>query len=116
MRNRSLRVFLTLSLAVCAVFSTRAAVAVFWTVSNQAALLKGDVKNLSIDNQGRLTLGPAIDLVYESTAPFLWSLVSGSDGTLYLGSGNEGKVFKVESGGKATVFFDANELEVHALV
>lgn len=115
MRNRSVRVFLTLSLILCAVVGTGAAVAVFWTVSNQAGLLKGEVKNLSIDSHGRLTLGPAIDLVYESTAPFLWSLVSGANGDLYVGSGNEGKVFKIEPGGRATVFFDASELEVHAL-
>ena len=115
MLNRSVRVFLALSLTVCAALGTRAAVAVFWTVSNQAGLLKGEVKNLSIDNHGRLTLGPAIDLVYESTAPFLWSLVSGGNGDLYIGSGNEGKVFKIDPNGKGSVFFDANELEVHAL-
>jgi WD40 repeat protein len=88
---------------------------VFWTTSSTASFLKGDVKNLSIDNHGRLMLGPAVDLVYESTAPFLWSLVTASDGSIYVGSGNEGKVFKIDPAGKGMVFFDANELEVHAL-
>jgi outer membrane protein assembly factor BamB len=88
---------------------------VFWTVASQANLLKGEIKNLSIDHHGRLMLGPGQELVYESTAPFLWSMVSAPDGMFYVGSGNEGKVFKFDSNGKGALFFDANELEVHAL-
>lgn len=115
MLDRRTRVLLVLSLLICGGLGARAAVPVFWTTSSTASLLKGDVKNLSIDNHGRLMLGLAVDLVYESTAPFLWSLVTDSDGSIYVGSGNEGKVFKIDSAGKGTVFFDANELEVHAL-
>jgi len=115
MFSRSTRIFLILFLIIGGGLGVGAAMPVFWTTSSTAGLLKGDVKNLSIDNHGRLTLGPAVDLLYESTAPFLWSLVAGLDGATYVGSGNEGKVFKVDSEGKGTVFFDANELEVHAL-
>ncbi len=115
MRYRLARVFLTLALCVIAVLSLRAATAVFWTVASQASLLKGEIKDLSIDQHGRLMLGPGLELVYESTAPFLWSMVSTPDGGFYVGSGNEGKVFKLDANGKGAVFFDANELEVHAL-
>ena len=34
---------------------------------------------------------------------------------MFVGTGNEGKVFRVDQQGKGTVFFDAPELEVHAL-
>ncbi len=115
MRSRATRVVLTLSLVVCGALAARAAMPVFWTTSSTASFLKGDVKNLSIDNHGRLMLGPAVDLIYESTAPFLWSLATAPDGSLYVGSGNEGKVFRIDPAGKGMVFFDANELEVHAL-
>ncbi|MGH9146378.1 MAG: SMP-30/gluconolactonase/LRE family protein, partial [Vicinamibacterales bacterium] len=115
MRYRLARVSLTLVLCVTAVLSLRAATAVFWTVATQASLLKGEIKDLSIDQHGRLMLGPGLELVYESTAPFLWSMVSAPDGVFYVGSGNEGKVFKLDANGKGAVFFDTNELEVHAL-
>ena len=36
--------------------------------------------------------------------------------SIYVGSGNEGKVFKIDAAGKAETFFDTTELEVHALV
>src|SRR5471030_2046661 len=87
----------------------------FFQVATQPEFLKGEVQNLSVDNRGQLALGPATELVYETPAPFLWSLLPAADGSLYMGTGNEGKVFRVDAQGKATTFFDATELEVHAL-
>ena len=87
----------------------------FWTVSTQADLLKGDVENLSIDSDGRMFPGPSTSLLAETAAPFLWTVVAGPDGTLWAGSGNEGQVLKLAKDGKLSTFFDATELEVHAL-
>ena len=93
----------------------RASTPTFWEVSTEGEFLRGEIENLSIDSFGRLTLGPTAASVYETNAPFVWTLVSGSDGAVYAGSGNEGQVYKIDSTGKGTVFFDSEELEVHAL-
>jgi hypothetical protein len=87
----------------------------FWTVSTQADFLKGDVENLSIDSEGRVFLGPATTQVAETSAPFLWTLFSGADGTLWAGTGNEGQVLRIGRDGRTSTFFDAAEMEVHAL-
>src|SRR5207253_3153380 len=87
----------------------------FFQAATQTDFLKGDVENLSIDSHGQLVLGPATELVYETSAPFLWSIVAGSDGSLFIGTGNEGKVYRVDAQGKGTLFFDSSELEAHAL-
>ncbi|HVH55804.1 MAG TPA: hypothetical protein VM791_06100 [Vicinamibacterales bacterium] len=92
-----------------------AAAPTFWTVGTQADFLKGDVENLSIDSDGRVLLGPSASMLAETAAPFLWTLHAGSDGTLWAGSGNEGKLLRVGKDGKTTTFFDAGELEVHAV-
>jgi hypothetical protein len=92
-----------------------AALPTFWQVSSEAEFLQGEVENLAIDSYGRLTLGPAMSTVYESSAPFLWTLVTAPDGTAFVGSGNDGQVFRVDANGRGTVFWDAEELEVHAL-
>jgi sugar lactone lactonase YvrE len=109
------RWFVALVLVGASVAAPGAAIPTFWVVSTQSELLRGEAENLSIDVHGRMVLGPATELAYESTTPFLWTLVSGPDGSIYAGSGNEGKVFRVDSSGKGGVFFDAAELEVHAL-
>lgn len=92
-----------------------AAVPTFWTVSTQTDFLKGDVEGLSIDSDGRVFLGPSTSMIAETAAPFLWTVVAAGDGTFWAGTGNEGKVLKTTKDGKVSTFFDANELEVHAI-
>jgi sugar lactone lactonase YvrE len=101
--------------AALAAFPALASSSKFFQAATQADFLKGEVTNLSIDSQGRLLLGPATELVYETSAPFLWALTPGPDGSLFVGTGNEGKVFRIDSQGRGSLFFDAPELEVHAL-
>ena len=93
-----------------------AATPTFWTISTQSDFLKGDVTDLSIDSDGRVFLGPSATVLAETSAPFLWSIVAGPDGILWAGSGNEGKVLQIDKDGKMSTFFDAAELEVHAVV
>jgi hypothetical protein len=91
-----------------------AAAARFWEVATLSDFLKGDATSLSIDLHGRLLLGPALTPVADPESPVLWAGVLAPDGTVYLGSGNDGRVLKVVKGA-SSVFFDANEIEVHAL-
>src|ERR687896_1838025 len=82
-----------------------AATPTFWTIGTQADFLEGDVENLSIDSDGRVLLGPSASVVAETSAPFLWTLHAGTDGTLWTGSGNEGKLLRVSRDGKVSTFF-----------
>ncbi len=61
-----------------------------------------------------MLLGPSASVVAETSAPFLWTLHASADGTLWAGSGNEGKLLRIRDG-KVTTHFDAGELEVHAV-
>ena len=88
----------------------------FWQAATQADFLRGDVEQLSIDEHGRLMLGPELTRVHDAGAPFVWAAVTAADGTLFLGTGNDGKVLKVEPSGRSSVFYDSTEMEVHALV
>ncbi len=101
--------------AALAIASLSASSPKFFQVATQADFLKGDVENLSIDGNGQLVLGPATELVYETATPFLWAVAPGADGSLFVGTGNEGKVFRIDAQGKGSLFFDATELEAHAL-
>src|SRR5713101_7821484 len=107
----------------------------FFQAATQTDFLKGDVENLSIDNHGQLTLGPVTELVYETSAPFLWSMVSAPDGSLffdsteleahalalapngglYVGTSPDGRIYKVDRNGTATTFFNADDKYIWAL-
>ncbi len=45
----------------------------FWQAATQADFLKGDVDQISIDEHGRLILGPELTKVHEAVAPFVWT-------------------------------------------
>ena len=117
MRTHSLAVLPAAAVVVWFVVAalSHAAIPTFWHVSTRTEFLKGEVENLSIDENGRLVLGPRTELVHETTAPFLWTLIAAPDNGLWAGSGNDGKVIRVAADGTASTFFDADELEVHAL-
>jgi len=110
-----LRLLVACATIVLLALSLRASSPKFFLAATQADFLKGDAESLSIDSRGELALGPATELVYESAAPFVWTVQGQADGTLYAGTGNEGQVIKIDPSGKASVFFDSPELEIHAL-
>jgi sugar lactone lactonase YvrE len=115
MTHRLFRLSAMGALVAALALVAHASTPIFWQVSTRADLLKGEVDNLALDGDGRLALGPATQTVFDASAPFLWTLLAGPAGSVYAGSGNDGKVFRITGDGKAATFFDAAEMEVHAL-
>jgi sugar lactone lactonase YvrE len=107
--------FSVVAVLLCAVATLHGSSPTFWQVSTEAEFLRGEIDNLAVDPFGRLTLGPTATPVYETNAPFVWTLLSAPDGSVFAGSGNEGQVYRVDPAGRGSVFFDSEELEVHAL-
>ncbi len=106
----SLFVLAAVGLAVSAL----AAVPTFWRLESQADFLPGDVEGVSISSEGTISLAPVAQSLTEANDPYFWSLAV--DGArIYLGSGNDGKVYRVEATGESRVLADTNELQVHAL-
>lgn len=92
-----------------------AAPPVFWTVSTQTDFLRGTVDGIAINAEGRLRLGPSIESFADPKEPFIWSIAQ--SGTAWLaGTGNDGRVLKIEANGTPSVAFDAAELGVHAVL
>ena len=103
-------------LVACAGGALRASSPRFFTAATQPDFLKGDLENLSVDSRGQLTLGPASEVVYETPSPFLWTVVPAPDGSLFVGTGNDGRVYRIDAQGRGSQFFDSTELEIHAIV
>ena len=85
-----------------------------WTVNTRAEVLQGDARSVSVDANGTITLAPKLTEVFKTEQPYVWSSVIDSAGNVFLGTGGEGRIFKVTNGNGA-MFSDLNELNVSAL-
>ena len=85
-----------------------------WRLEGARAFLEGEIHGLSLESDGRLRLGVAPRPLFDPESPNAWCVASSPRGVLYVGTGNDVRVFRVE-GGKGSLLFDADELEVHAL-
>ena len=88
---------------------------VIWETSGRAELLKGDARGVSISDTGRLMLAPNLTEVFNTEQAFVWSSEIDSKGNVFLGTGHDGKIYRVSADGRGALFFDAAELDVTAL-
>lgn len=88
---------------------------VFWRVATRADIERGDAQGVSIADNGALTLAPAFTEVFDTKQAYVWSAASDAAGNVYLGTGHEGRVFKVDASGKGALLYKTGELDVMAL-
>src|SRR5215813_4945570 len=100
--RRRFRLPVLLLLTLVSVAGLQAASTSFWLVSTQTDFLKGEVEQLTVDTDGRVMLGPAVETLTQTSTPAVWHLALDSNGNVWAGTGNEGKVLKVDRSGNAT--------------
>lgn len=88
---------------------------VIWQTGSRAELLKGDARGISISDTGILTLAPNVAEIFNSEQAFVWSSAIDSQGNIYLGTGHDGKIFRVGADGRGALLYDAAELDITAL-
>lgn len=107
---------LIVMIGLLTVHSAIASTPVIWEQASQRDFQKGEFERISIASQGYLTLSPSLTPLFESNEPLIWSLTADSDGNLYAGTGNDGKLYKIDAAGQGRVFLDVDELEIHSVV
>lgn len=86
-----------------------------WSVNSRADFLKGDSRGVSIDAGGAISLAPSFNEIYKTGQSFVWSSVIDSNGNVFLGTGSDGRIYKVSPNGAGALFSDLAELNVSAL-
>ncbi len=92
-----------------------AATTTTWEMNGYQDFLRGRLNGLSLTRDGRLVLGPKIETVFSSDQPEIWSVAQGSDGSLYLGTGHRGRLYKIDPSGKSTLLWTADQSEIFAV-
>jgi sugar lactone lactonase YvrE len=97
-----------------------AAAPVLWTLESFDDFEKGKPDGVAVASGGELTLAPAlkpvtITPIEQSSEPFLWSQALDSKGTLYVGGGNGGRIYRAPRGAAGALYYETSDLAVHAL-
>src|SRR2546423_746634 len=114
---RTLQLLLLSSvLVILAASKTDAGGPVVGETDSRAELLSGEAHGVSVTDTGALMLAPQFTQVFNTEQAYVWSSTADAAGNVYLGTGHDGKIFRVGADGKGSLLYDAAELDVTALV
>ena len=87
----------------------------FWENFTREEMLAGVFSGVSLASDGALSLAPPLDLWFDTGQEYIFSMVRDRAGNLYVGTGAEGKVYRIDPEGKGSLYFESRELHVFAL-
>ncbi len=87
----------------------------FWEVRTYDEFRRGKLIDVSLTSDNELVLAPRFDSVFNTEQTLIWSAITDSKGNVFVGTGHDGKIFKIDSAGKGTMIADLAELDVTAL-
>src|SRR5687768_11538461 len=95
--------------------SVRAGQPVIWEINGRTELLKGDARGVSITDTGVLMLAPNLTEVFNTEQAYIWSSAIDNQGNVYLGTGHDGRIYRVTADGRGSLLYDAAELDITAM-
>ncbi|MDT7690202.1 MAG: hypothetical protein QOE46_2961 [Acidobacteriota bacterium] len=114
---RAIQLFLISSaLVTLGVLKTQAGGPVVWETDSRAELMSGESRGVSVTDTGALMLAPRFTQLFDTEQAYIWSSAADSVGNVYLGTGHDGRIFRVGADGRGALLYDAAELDVTALV
>jgi sugar lactone lactonase YvrE len=108
--------FILLVFMLAFVAPARAGGPVIWQTDSREDLLKGEAHGVSVADTGALMLAPRFAQMFDTEQAYIWSSAVDTAGNVYLGTGHDGRIYKVAPDGKGALLYDAPELDVTALV
>lgn len=114
--TRPTAVLAPLTACLClAAFTMQAASTRIWEISEFRDFAPGKFENLSLTAEGRLTLGPALESAYATDQAVIWDSETGPDGSIYVATGHQGYLYKIDGKGQGKLFWDAPEIEIFSI-
>ena len=86
-----------------------------WSESDFSDFEKGNLKNLSLRSDGRVTLSPQFQEIYDTSSAYLWALARDSKGNLYAGGGPGAKLYRLSASGDKKTLAELDGLQIPAI-
>jgi hypothetical protein len=105
---------LALTFAFCGV-QLFGATTTTWELNTYQDFIKGRFQGVALDRDGRLSLAPKLEDVFDSGQPVIWSVAQAPDGSIYAGTGHRGRLYKMSADGKTTLVWSSDQPEIFAV-
>ncbi|MDA0206709.1 MAG: hypothetical protein O2795_15340 [Acidobacteria bacterium] len=86
-----------------------------WDISDYESFLPGTLKGISLTREGLLSLAPQVAELHKSDDAVVWTAASAADGSIYLGTGHQGHLYRIPATGDAQLLWTAPQIEIFAL-
>src|SRR5581483_7690294 len=100
-------------LAASAIMS--AATSTAWEMNTYQDFIRGRFSGVSLDHDGRIGVAPKLDTLFSTGQPVIWAVAQAPDGSVYLGTGHRGRVYRVAPDGSNSLVWSADQPEVFAV-
>jgi hypothetical protein len=109
------RLFLGVTLFVLGLGVLSAVLPQKWSLASSPDFWKGKLNGVSASGEGPLFLAARQEKKDGPSEEFYLSLAEAADGTLYLGSGHGGKVYRLAKDAPSELYFQTAEMDVTCL-
>lgn len=86
-----------------------------WETNTWQDFLKGKFKGLKLSRDGQISLAPAPEALYDPSQPAIWCAATASDGSIWLGTGYRGGLYRVDAAGKGQLVWTAPQAQIFAV-
>lgn len=86
-----------------------------WKQTSQKQFDKGKLDSVSTTSKGDILLAPLAEKLADTDEVYVWAIVSDNEGNIFVGTGNEGKIYKIDSLGNFALLYDSPGIEVLSL-
>jgi hypothetical protein len=86
-----------------------------WEMNGYNDFSRGKLGGLSLTGDGKLILGPQVATFFDSGQSEIWSIAAAPDGAYYLGTGNRGRLFRVDASGNGSLVWTSDQPEIFAV-
>ncbi len=104
-----------LALMLCAALALYSATPTAWEMTSYEDFHKGSFLGVALHQDGRLHLASKLETLQETPEPAVWAMAAGANGAVYLATGHQGRLYRLDPDGKSTLLFTAPEPEIFAI-
>jgi len=87
-----------------------------WTQTTAKDFVAGKLEGVAVRSDGVVTLAPYVEEIDSPAAFYVLSAAADQTGNVYVGTGSEGHIYKIDDNSKVTLFCDVDTFAVTGLI